>query len=97
LVTPALLAFELGLLAVAARGGWLRAKLRDQGAVVRSLPSTLRRRRAVQATRATSPGEFASWLTPALDSPYLGGPAQLGFVRALVTGYWRVVRALLPR
>jgi GT2 family glycosyltransferase len=95
LVAPALLAFDVGLLAVAARGGWLTAKLRAQTAVVRGLPGTLRRRRAVQATRAVSPGEFAAWLTPALDSPNLGGPAKLPAVRALVSAYWRAVRALL--
>ena len=34
-LAPALLAFELALLPVAARGGWLRAKLRAQAAVLR--------------------------------------------------------------
>ena len=39
LLAPALLAFEAALLAVAARGGWLGAKLRAQPAVLRSLPA----------------------------------------------------------
>jgi GT2 family glycosyltransferase len=95
LVLPPLLALDLALLAVAARGGWLGAKLRAQAAVVRSLPRVLARRRAVQARRAISPGAFADWLTPALDSPVLAGPAQHPAVRAIVGGYWRLVRALL--
>ena len=95
LVTPPLLVFDLGLLAVAAQGGWLRAKLRSQAAVVRGLPRVLARRRATQARRAISPAAFAAWLTPALDSPALGGPARNPAVRALVAGYWRLVRALL--
>ena len=96
LAAPALLVFEAGLLAVAASGGWLPAKLRSQAAVLRSLPRVLRRRRAVQATRVITPGAFADWLTPALDSPYLGGPAKLPAVRWLVTAYWRAIRLLLP-
>jgi hypothetical protein len=96
LVAPPLLVFDLGLLAVAARGGWLPAKLRAQAAVLRSLPRVLRRRRAVQATRTITSGAFADWLTPALDSPYLGGPAKAPAVRLLVTAYWRAIRLLLP-
>ena len=57
---PALLASELALLAVAARGGWLRAKLRAQLAVLRSLPWALRRRRAVQAGRRDGADAFAA-------------------------------------
>ena len=35
---PALLVAELAFVAVAARGGWLGAKLRAQAAVLRGLP-----------------------------------------------------------
>jgi GT2 family glycosyltransferase len=97
LVAPALLAFELALLAVAARGGWLGAKLRAQSAVLRGLPGALRRRRAVQASSAITPAAFAAWLTPGLDSPYLGRPAEIASVRWAVAAYWRAVRALLCR
>jgi GT2 family glycosyltransferase len=96
LVAPPLLLFDVALLAVAAQGGWLGPKLRSQAAVVRSLPRVLARRRAIQARRAISPGAFADWLTPALDSPSLGGPAELPAVRWLVTTYWRAIRLLLP-
>jgi N-acetylglucosaminyl-diphospho-decaprenol L-rhamnosyltransferase len=96
LVLPALLVFDVGLLAVAARGGWLGAKLRAQAAVLRTLPRAVARRRAVQATRTVAPAAFAASLTPTLDSPYLGGPANIAAVRALQAGYWRLVRALLP-
>ena len=95
LVAPPLLAFELALLAVAARGGWLRPKLRAQAAVLRGLPRVLERRRAAQGRRAISAGAFAAWLTPDLDSPMLAGPAQHPAVGMLVSGYWRLVRALL--
>ncbi len=95
LVLPALLAFEVALLAVAARGGWLRAKLRSQVAVVRELPQILARRREVQATRQVSAAQFASGLSASLESPYLEGAADLPLLPALQRGYWRAVRALL--
>lgn len=95
LVLPALLAFEIALLAVAARGGWLRAKLRSQARVVRELPAILRRRRAVQATRTVSAAQFASGLSASLDSPYLAGAATVPLLPAAQRAYWRLVRALL--
>jgi GT2 family glycosyltransferase len=93
LALPALLAFDVALLAVAARGGWLRAKLRAQAAVVRTLPWALRRRRCVQAGRRASTAAFARSLTASLDSPYLGAPAPP--LRALQAGYWGGVRGIL--
>ncbi len=71
LLAPALLATELGLLAVAARQGWLGAKLRAQAAVIGGLPRTLGRRRAVQRGRRIGAGELAAHLTSSLDSTYL--------------------------
>jgi N-acetylglucosaminyl-diphospho-decaprenol L-rhamnosyltransferase len=95
LLAPALLAFEVALLAAAWRGGWLGAKLRAQAAVVRLLPAMVRRRRAVQATRRTEVGAFAAALTASLDSPYLAGAARVPGVRAAQAAYWRAVRAAL--
>jgi hypothetical protein len=46
LLAPALLAAELGLLAVAARQGWLAPMLRAQAACICDLPCTPARRRA---------------------------------------------------
>jgi GT2 family glycosyltransferase len=92
---PALLGAELALLAVAARGGWLAAKLRAQAAVLRALPAMLARRRAVQGRRAIGAGEFARRLTAELDSPYLGPLAELAPLAAAQRAYWAlVVRAL---
>ena len=94
---PALLAFELALLPVAARGGWLRAKLRAQAAVLRSLPAMLRRRRARPGDAPRSPdAAFAAALTASLDSPYLGGRrAGPGRCAPPQAAYWRAVRAAL--
>jgi GT2 family glycosyltransferase len=95
LLAPGLLAFELALLLAAWRGGWLRAKLRAQAAVVRSLPEMLRRRRVVQATRRVAPAAFAGPLAASMDSPYLEGAARVPGVDAAQRLYWRVVQAAL--
>ena len=88
LVLPALLGAELALLAIATRGGWLRAKLRAQWAVIRTLPWSLKRRRRVQATRRVSARVFAASLTDRLDSPFLGPAAEIPAARTLQSAYW---------
>ena len=95
LVLPALLVFEVALLAAAQRGGWLRPKLRAQRAVLLALPAILRRRRAVQSTRAVSARAFADGLTASLDSPVIGEASSSGVLAALQRGYWRAVLAVL--
>jgi GT2 family glycosyltransferase len=95
LIAPALLAAEPVLLAVAARQGWLRAKLRAQAAVIGDLPHILARRRAVQRTRRVDAAQLASHLTSSLDSPYLAAAAQPRWAYAAQSAYWvAVVRAL---
>jgi len=94
LLAPALLAAELGLLAVAARQGWLPAKLRAQAAAIAGLPRTLQRRRRVQGTRRIGAAELASRLTSSLESPYLSAADSrwLSVPQAL---YWRLVSRIL--
>ena len=85
---PALLATEFALLAVAARDGWLGAKLRAQAAVVRTAPRALARRRRVQRTRRVQTSEFAGFLSARLDSPFL---ATGRVPSALQAAYWSAV------
>jgi N-acetylglucosaminyl-diphospho-decaprenol L-rhamnosyltransferase len=93
-LAPALLAGELALLLVAAREGWLRAKLRAQAATICGLAATLRRRRAVQRTRRISAVELADRLTSSLDSPYLAG-ATSPAIQLSQALYWRLARGVL--
>ncbi len=95
LLAPALVATELALLLVSARGGWGAQKLAADLEALRWLPRLLRERRAIQRTRAVSGAEFAAWLTPDLDSPFIAGAARSWPVRTLLRTYWRTVRALL--
>jgi GT2 family glycosyltransferase len=96
LLAPALLATELALLPVALAGGWGRQKLRANLAFLRWLPRLLRERRAIQAQRAVSAAEFASWLTPDLDSELISPLARSRAARLILRGYWRAVCWLLP-
>ena len=97
LLAPALLATELALVAIAAAGGWLPAKLLAWGDTLRALPRLARERRAVQATRTIPTTEFARWLTPDLDSAYLGRAATLAPLRWALRVYWRLVLLALDR
>jgi GT2 family glycosyltransferase len=94
LLAPALLATELALIAVAAREGWLGAKLRAQAATITGLAATLARRRAVQRTRQIKARELAERLTASLDSPYLTA-ASSPAIRVPQALYWRAVRRVL--
>ena len=95
LLAPVLLATELALLLVSAAGGWGRQKLRANLEFVRWLPRLLRERREVQRQRTISAGEFASHLTPDLDSELISPLVRSWPARLLLRTYWRLVRLLL--
>jgi N-acetylglucosaminyl-diphospho-decaprenol L-rhamnosyltransferase len=97
LLAPALAATELALLAVAAAGGWGGQKLRADREFLAWLPRLLRERRELQRRRTVSAAEFASWLTPDLDSELISPLVRSAPARLLLRGYWRLVCALLPR
>lgn len=95
LLAPALLATELALLAVSASGGWGAQKRQASREFLGWLPRLLRERREIQRRRAVSAAEFASWLTPDLDSDLISPLVRTWPARLLLRGYWLVVRALL--
>jgi len=95
LLAPALLATEMALLAVAAAGGWGQQKLAANLEFLRWLPRLLRERRQLQATRTVSAAEFASWLTPDLDSPFISGVVRSLPARLTLRAYLGAVRLLL--
>jgi len=95
LLAPALLATELALLLVSSRAGWGGQKLVANAEALRWLPRLLRERRRIQRERTVGAAEFASWLTPDLDSPFIAAAARSGPARLALRAYWRAVRALL--
>jgi hypothetical protein len=92
-VLPALLGLEVLLLAVAARDGWLLAKLRAMAAVGTSLPRVLRERRGIQRQRSVSAAAFAAALRDVVESPYLPAAVQAPWARALLRAYGALARA----
>jgi GT2 family glycosyltransferase len=97
LIAPALVATELALIPASIAGGWGRQKLAAYLDVLRWLPRLLRERRRIRAGRAVGAGEFASWLTPDLDSPFIPAIARSAPVRLVLRAYWRLVRLILGR
>jgi GT2 family glycosyltransferase len=95
LLAPALLLTEVALIPASIAAGWGRQKFAAIGEIVCWLPRLLRERRRIQATRTVSASEFASWLTPNLDSPFIPAVARSLPVRLALRSYWRVVRQLL--
>ncbi len=95
LVAPVLFVTELVLVPVAARGGWLRHKMRSWADVVRWMPRLLRERRELALRRTITAGEFARLLTPDLDSPLLPEEVRRGPVRWLLRAWWAMVLAIL--
>jgi N-acetylglucosaminyl-diphospho-decaprenol L-rhamnosyltransferase len=91
-LAPVLLLAELAIIAVAARDGWLLAKLRAQAATLTGLPAALRRRRVVQRARRVSAAEFAQHLSGAFDSRNIVVPRTASRASR---AYWGLVRWLL--
>ena len=95
LLMPGLLLTELGILAIAAAGGWGGQKLLAMGDVLRLLPTYLAERREIQARRTISAREFADWLVPELSTPYLGAAARSAPLAWALSAYWWAVRVLV--
>jgi N-acetylglucosaminyl-diphospho-decaprenol L-rhamnosyltransferase len=95
LLAPALLATELALLAASVAGGWGGQKLRANAEVLIWLPRLLGERRAIRRERRISAADFATALTPDLDSPFIPAVARSLPARLALRTYWRAVRALL--
>jgi GT2 family glycosyltransferase len=71
LLAPLLLATEIGLLAVAASGGWLPEKLRAYRSLLSARKTLVTSRRAVQTSRQRSDAEVLRYLDDRLDSALL--------------------------
>jgi GT2 family glycosyltransferase len=94
---PLLVLTELGVLAMAVAGGWLKPKLQAYGDIVLWLPRARGERREAQRRRAVSERVFADGLTADLDSPFLGPVGRSPVVRAALRVAWRAVRTVLAR
>jgi GT2 family glycosyltransferase len=94
-VLPALVVTDLALLVVATASGWGGQKALAMVDVARSLPRLRRERREIQAGRSAPARLVAGHMTADLSSPYLGRAGTSRALRAVLRGYWWMVRKML--
>ncbi len=95
LLAPAFLCLELGMLAVAARGGWLREKLAGWRWIVSNRRWVAARRRRLQHERTRSDRALAPMLARRFDAGNLPLPQSRRPLDAVLGAYWAVVLRLL--
>jgi GT2 family glycosyltransferase len=94
LLAPLLLATEAGLLAVAARGGWLPSKLRAYASLLALRKRVMIQRRTVQASRRCSDPELLRFFDDRLDSALIPS-AGATFANFFCVPYMFLVRWVL--
>jgi len=94
LLGPPLVALELAMVALAAKQGWLRDKVRGWGWLWRHRRDIRARRRAMRAEQTVPDREWMRVLTAVLDTPLVEVPAR-GPLNALMSAYWRLARRAL--
>jgi len=91
---PALAGTELAVLALAAKGGWLRAKLNTYREIARALPGVLADRKVVQARRSSEASD-GDYLTGALTFEGFDHPLVTKVANPLLSRYWSFVHRVL--
>lgn len=94
LSAPALVAAQMSVMALAARGGWLVPLLRGYAEVARSLGGLWRERSRVQAARASNATDVQH-LSAAIHFDGFDHPLLTRIANPLLEAYWRRVRSLV--
>ena len=94
LLAPLLVAVELGLMALAAREGWLRPKLEAYRSLWASRRDLRARRRAVQSARRVGDEQILPRIAGRIDSNQLDNPL-IPLANPLLAGYHRALLAAL--
>ena len=89
-LAPALIATELAVLVIAARGGWGRAKISATASALRAVPRLRARRRVVDRLRAVDEREVTRWFQRELGPEFGRTAARLS--RAPLAAYARLAR-----
>jgi GT2 family glycosyltransferase len=95
LLSPALLAFEVAMLAVAVVNGWLPAKLKGYRWLLAERRWLRAHRRDVQRVRTRRDRDLAGLLTARFDQSVLPLPRGGGLLNTAMNAYWGGVRRLL--
>jgi GT2 family glycosyltransferase len=90
-----LLALELAMLVVAARGGWLRHKVAGWWWLARNAPLVRRRRREVQLARAVSDRTALVPLLTGDVTPGIPGLSVPTMLRRVSVAYWSLARRVV--
>lgn len=93
-IAPLLAAMEIGLLALAAKDGWLREKLRAHRWLIANRRWIRRRRALVQSQCTETPAAFVDLLSTSLAPGNLRDVHPPRWVEQFVTGYWMIARHL---
>lgn len=86
-----LAAFELAILAVAARQGWARQKIRGWWWLITHAGRVRARRTLVQSTRTVPDRELVGLLTDTFDSAQMAMPSGAGAIQSALRLYWSLV------
>ncbi len=95
LLSPVLVATELGMVAISARERWLRDKISGWGWLARNAGVVAGRRRKTQQLRRVRDRDLAVYMTPTFSPGMVPVPALLRAANPVVRGYWKLVRKLL--
>ena len=95
LLSPVLVAAEVGILAQAAHEGWLRDKLRGWAWCARNALWLSRHRRKTQGLRRVPDRELAAFLSGVIAPSMVPVPAPVRAANPIIAAYWRLVRRAL--
>jgi GT2 family glycosyltransferase len=95
LAAPAIVLVEIGIVLVAAKEGWLRAKASGWAWLVRERRWLREHRRRLQDERRVPDRELSRLFTPSIRLQMLTPPPGMGLLNAVVGAWWRVVRVIL--
>jgi GT2 family glycosyltransferase len=95
LLSPVLLATELGMVGLSLKERWFRDKVAGWGWLIRNGKIVRQRRRATRGLRRVRDRDLAEHLTPTFSPGMLPVPAPLRLANPLVRGYWRLVKKAL--
>ena len=95
LMAPAFVALEFAIIASAASQGWLGAKLRGYGWLIRHLGWLRRHRAEIQGQRTVPESALVERFTDRLQPGNLPPPKALAPLDRLLAGYWALARRFL--
>jgi GT2 family glycosyltransferase len=95
LLAPALIVYEMGMVALSVAQGWFPEKIRGWAWLARHVGWLRAQRRRVAALRVRTDRDIAPFLAAHFTGRQVEFPAVLRPADALLAGYWRLVRRWL--